>query len=62
MALDDENEPRVGKLVLKDLTPLSVEAIRDYIQSLHDEIARAEDVIAKKEAHRRGADALFGAG
>ena len=43
-----------------DLQPMSVGELRDYIAALEAEIARAEETIAKKEAHKNGLDALFG--
>ena len=41
---------------------MSVNELRDYIASLEAEIARAEQAIAKKEAHKSGVEALFGKG
>lgn len=56
----DEFEPRNAKPKLRDLGPMSVGELHDYIAELDAEIARAEAAIAKKEAHRSGIDALFG--
>jgi len=36
-----------------------VGALRDYIEALRAEIARAESAIARQEGHRSAADALF---
>lgn len=58
----DEFEPQRTKPKPRDLTPMSVGELQDYIASLEEEIARAEAAIAKKEAHRSGIDALFGGG
>ncbi|MBS0643731.1 MAG: DUF1192 domain-containing protein [Proteobacteria bacterium] len=41
------------------LDSLSVEELRDYIQELHNEIARVEADIARKQSHRSAADAFF---
>ena len=57
----DELEPQRKTLKPLDLQQLSVQELRDYILSLEAEIARAEDMIAKKEAHKSGIDSLFGA-
>ncbi|MDX2028611.1 MAG: DUF1192 domain-containing protein [Alphaproteobacteria bacterium] len=56
----DELEPRP---VLKplDLQQMSVSDLKGYIASLESEIARAEVMIAKKDAHKSGVEALFGA-
>jgi uncharacterized small protein (DUF1192 family) len=56
----DELEPQRAPAKLRDLGPLSVGELKDYIAALEEEIARAEAAIAKKEAHRGGLDALFG--
>ena len=55
---DDLDPPRP---VLKplDLQPMSVHELRDYIASLEAEIERAQNAIAKKEAHKSGIDSLF---
>ncbi|MER2519706.1 MAG: DUF1192 domain-containing protein [Bdellovibrionales bacterium] len=57
---DELDPPRFVVAKPLDLTPMGVEELRDYIASLEAEIARAEEMIAKKEAHKRGVDALFG--
>lgn len=56
----DEELPRQAKKTLRDLTPMSVGELREYIAEMEQEIARVEEAIAKKEAHRAGIDALFG--
>ena len=55
----DELEPRP---VLKpiDMQQMSVRELNEYIGQLEAEIIRAEQAIAKKEAHKSGVDALFG--
>jgi uncharacterized small protein (DUF1192 family) len=47
---------RLEKLVLDTL---GIEELRDYIGELHDEIARVEADIARKNSHRSAADAFF---
>ena len=59
MALDDDELPQKRPIAPKDLTPLSVEELRQYIAGLEAEIARARIVIAAKESHRSGAEGLF---
>ena len=56
----DELEPRQTKAKPLDLQQMSVAELKDYIASLEAEIARAENTIKKKEAHKSGIEALFG--
>ncbi|MFY9288082.1 MAG: DUF1192 domain-containing protein [Alphaproteobacteria bacterium] len=56
----DELEPQRTNLKPPDLQQLSVRELNDYIVALKAEIKRAEDVIAKKSAHKDSIDALFG--
>lgn len=59
MDTDEVDPPRpVAKPM--DLSAMGVQELRDYIASLEAEIARAEEMIARKEAHKRGVEALFG--
>jgi uncharacterized small protein (DUF1192 family) len=57
----DELEPQRVSAKPRDLQQMSVGELKDYIVSLEEEIARAEAAIAKKEAHKSGIEALFGA-
>jgi uncharacterized small protein (DUF1192 family) len=60
MAMDDEDlAPRKAKPQPKNLDPMSIEELGDYILALKDEIARVEREIAKKRQVRDGAAALF---
>ncbi len=60
MALDtDALEPRKPKPGLKDLSPLSVGELKDYIAGLEAEIARAQSFIDAKEAHKNAAESFF---
>lgn len=56
----DELEPQRATAKPRDLGPMSVGELKEYIAALEGEITRAEAAIAKKEAHRSGIDALFG--
>ena len=55
----EDFEPRKVPPKPKDLTPLSVAELTEYIARLEAEIGRARAVIAAKQAHRSGADSLF---
>jgi len=57
--IEDDLNPQRKKAPLKNLGPLSVPDLKDYVQSLHEEIARAEEEIAKKQKHLSAADAFF---
>lgn len=60
MAEDDDMPVRKRRrLEPPVLDSLSVEELRDYIQELHNEIARVEADIARKQSHRSAADAFF---
>jgi uncharacterized small protein (DUF1192 family) len=56
---DDELEPRSRKPQPKNLDPMSVEELHDYIAELQAEIARAEDTIKAKQAHAAAAQMFF---
>jgi uncharacterized small protein (DUF1192 family) len=61
MAVEEEDLPirkrtRLEKLVLDTL---GIEELRDYISELHDEIARVEADIVRKNSHKSAADAFF---
>ncbi len=61
MAAEDEDRPvrkrsRLEKLVLDTL---GIEELRDYIGELHDEIARVEADIVRKNSHKAAADGFF---
>ena len=56
----EDFEPKKPGAKPRDLTPLSIGELHDYIVALQDEVIRAEAAIARKNAHRKGVDALFG--
>lgn len=56
---DDDQEPRTKKPQLKNLDPMSVDELRDYIAGLKAEIARVEDKIKAKQAHAAAAQTFF---
>ena len=55
----DELEPPKPKAVLKDLSVMSIEELRDYISTLQAEIRRTEETISKKETQKSVAAAFF---
>lgn len=56
---DDDLVSKRGPILQKDLGPLSVKELRDYILSLETEIARARGAISAKTDVRAGAESLF---
>ena len=55
----EDLEPRKQKPKPKDLEPMSIEALKDYIAELEAEIARVRSAIDVKERHRRGVEGIF---
>mgnify|MGYP006137718033 CR=1 FL=1 len=43
----------------RDLDPMSIEELKDYISEMQEEIERVKAEIAKKNAHRADVDSLF---
>ncbi len=56
----DDIEPRKQNVKPTNLGALSIDELNVYIGELRAEIVRAEDVIARKKAHRSGIEGLFG--
>ncbi|MBW3559146.1 MAG: DUF1192 domain-containing protein [Proteobacteria bacterium] len=50
----------LAELAREDLELYGVEELRERIQALEAEIARAQAAISKKQSGRAAADALFG--
>jgi uncharacterized small protein (DUF1192 family) len=55
----DELDPLKKKPVKKDLTRMSIGDLKEYIDELKGEIARAETAIAAKTKAKAGADSFF---
>lgn len=55
----EDLEPRKKRVQLRDLEPLSIGELEDYIAEMRTEIARVEAKIAAKKSHRAGAASLF---
>ena len=64
--LDEPAEPRKGRgallveLAREDLDNYSVDELRERVDALREEIARAEKKMGAKQSDRAAADALFG--
>ncbi len=62
MRFDDEPPitiPQPGKPVPRNLEQMGVEELQSYIESLREEISRAEAEIKKKGHSRAAAEAFF---
>ena len=58
--MDPEDlEPRKAKPKPKNLDPLSIDELNNYIAELEAEIARVKSEMAKKSAHLSAAAAFF---
>ena len=58
--MDPEDlEPRKPSAPPRDLAPLSIGELKDYIADLEAEIARARAAIQAKRGVRSGAESLF---
>jgi len=55
----DDLEPKRAKPAPRNLDPMSVEELRDYVADLKAEIVRVEANIAAKSAHLAAAAGLF---
>ena len=60
-AIDDDDRPKkkIAHEIGQDLRLLSVEELAARVQLLHDEINRLEADMARKQASRSAADAVF---
>ncbi len=61
MRPEDEDRPKkkIAHEIGADLSLISVEELRERIGLLHEEIARLEADIARKQASKSAADAFF---
>lgn len=60
MINQDDLDPLRPQIKPRDLQPLSIEELETYITALENEIKRADAMIAQKNAHKQGIEALFG--
>ncbi len=56
---DDDLDPKKKPSKLKNLEPMSVDELQDYVEALKAEILRAEAEIAKKKAYSQAASSFF---
>lgn len=55
----DDLDPIKKKPQKKNLGPMSIDNLKEYIDELKGEIARVEAAIADKDKARKGADSFF---
>ena len=55
----DDLDPKTKRPKLRNLDPMGVEELQNYIAELKEEIARVEADIAKKKQHLSAAASLF---
>ena len=55
----DDLEPKQPEPEQKKLEEMSIADLKDYIEEMEREIAKAKETIAKKEEARAGADSVF---
>lgn len=58
MDLEDDRPQNMPK-PKRDLDPMSIKELLEYIEEMKEEIIRVRGEIAKKEAHRAGVEGLF---
>lgn len=56
---DDDLDPRTKKPARKNLEPMSMDELEQYIVSMQDEIERVRGEIAQKKAHQQAASSIF---
>jgi len=56
---DDDLEPQKKAITLKNLEPMSLDELNNYIKEMHEEIARTEQEIERKRAHMDAASSIF---
>lgn len=59
MIWDDLDLDKKPKNKPKDLSPMSQEELKEYVEALKAEIERAEAEITKKKTHLSAADTFF---
>ena len=57
--MEDENLPQRAPAKKRDLDPMSIEELQEYIDEMMEEIERVRAEISRKEAHRASVDNLF---
>ena len=59
MFKDDNDKPKNQPKAPKNLDPLSIDELENYIEDLKAEITRVEAEIDKKKAHKDAASSIF---
>ena len=57
--MENDDLPQNMPKPKRNLDPMSIEELQEYIAEMHEEIERVRGEIAKKEAHRAGIDSIF---
>jgi uncharacterized small protein (DUF1192 family) len=57
--LENDDMPKNMPKPKRDLDPVSIEELHDYIAEMQEEIERVRAEIARKEAHRAGVESIF---
>lgn len=57
---DDEEKREGNPGGTRDLAPMSIDELEDYIAGMEAEIARVKSEIERKKAHQKAASGLFG--
>lgn len=58
-AVFDDDLPAKKPAQKRNLEPMSIDELKEYIDGLKAEISRAEDEIRRKEVHKSAADSFF---
>jgi uncharacterized small protein (DUF1192 family) len=56
---EDDLEPRKKAVKLRDLGPMAIAELEDYIEEMEQEILRVRAEITAKRKQRGGAESLF---
>ena len=57
--MENDDQPLRAPKPKRDLDPMSIDELEEYIGEMETEIARVRAEIARKQAHRAGADIFF---
>ena len=57
--LENDDLPKNMPKPKRDLDPISIEELHEYIAEMQEEIERVRAEIARKEAHRAGVESIF---
>tara|TARA_A100001037_G_scaffold56435_1_gene48628 strand:- start:204 stop:389 length:186 start_codon:yes stop_codon:yes gene_type:complete len=55
----EDDRPQNMPKPKRDLDPMSIEELQEYIEEMEEEIERVRGEIVKKEEHRAGVEGLF---